>query len=134
MTWQARWFGDDVGDNSFSYGFVTLKIEPHIDPKLVWKVYADIQRGLRNGRRNRRLGPKSLELLRFVNERVNVADLSRAERRERLAPELVAAWDKEYPDDSYEGNTQEFWKAYHRARRAVMCANYEWREDNGQQP
>jgi hypothetical protein len=105
----SPWFGDEIGDDSFSYGFVTLEIEPWVDPKLAWKVYTDIQRGLRNGRRNRRLEPKSLEQLRFVNERVNVADLSRAARR-RFAPELVAAWDTENPDDSYEDNTQEFWK------------------------
>jgi hypothetical protein len=133
LTWQARWFGDDIGDDSFSYGFVTLKIEPWVDPKLVWKVYTDIQRGLRNGRRNRRLGRKSLELLRFVNERVNVADLSRAERREE-APKLVAAWDSENPDDSFDGNTREFWKAYHRARRAIVSPSYEWRENNHHQP
>jgi hypothetical protein len=133
LTWQARWFGDDIGDDSFSYGFVTLKIEPWVDPKLVWKVYTDIQRGLRNGRRNRRLGRKSLELLRFVNERVNVADLSRAERREE-APKLVAAWDSENPDDAFDGNTREFWKAYHRARRAIVSPSYEWRENNHHQP
>ena len=129
LTWQARWFGSDIWEDSFSYGFVTLKIEPWVDPKLVWKVYSDIQRGLRNGRRNRRLGWKSLELLQFVNERVNVANLSRVERREE-APRLVAAWDRGYPDDSYDGNTREFWKAYHRARQAVMSPYYEWRADS----
>jgi hypothetical protein len=126
LTWQARWFGSGMWEDSFSYGFVTLKIEPWVDPKLVWKVYSDIQRGLRNGRRNRRLGSKSLELLQFVNERVNVANLSRAERREE-APRLVAAWDRANPDDSYDGNTREFWKAYHRARQAVMSPSYQWR-------
>jgi hypothetical protein len=129
LTWQARWFGSGIWEDSFSYGFVTLKIEPWVDPKLVWKVYSDIQRGLRNGRRNRRLGLKSLELLQFVNERVNVASLSRAERREE-APKLVAAWDRAYPDDSYDGNTREFWKAYHRAHQAVMSPTYEWRADS----
>ena len=127
LTWQARWFGSGVWEDSFSYGFVTLKIEPWVDPKLVWKVYGDIQRGLRNGRRNRRLGSKSLELLLFVNERVDVAALSRAERREE-APKLVAAWDKANPDESYTGNTREFWKAYHRARQAVMSPTYGWNE------
>jgi hypothetical protein len=128
LTWQARWFGsgDEDEEDSFRYGFVTLKVEPWVDPKLVWKVYTDIQRGLRGGRRNRRLETKSLELLRFVNERVDVAGLSRAERR-RVAPGLVAAWDKAHPDDAYDGNTREFWKAYHRARQVVMSPAYEWR-------
>jgi hypothetical protein len=126
LTWQARWFGSGVWEDSFSYGFITLKIEPWVDPKLVWKICSDIQCGLRNGRRNRRLGSKSPELLQFVNERVNVADLSRAERRKE-APLLVAAWDRAYPDDSYDGNNQEFWKAYHCARQAVMSPSYEWR-------
>jgi hypothetical protein len=133
LTWQARWCGSGIGEDSFSYGFVTLKIEPWVDPKLVWKVYTDIQRGLRGGRRIRRLEPKSLELLRFVNDRVNVADLSRVERRKK-APELVAAWNEENPDDSYNGNTREFWKAYHRARRAVMSPSYGWREEDSPQP
>jgi hypothetical protein len=133
LTWQARWFGSGIGEDSFRYGFVTLKIEPWVDPKLVWKVYTDIQRGLRNGRRNRRLESKSLELLRFVNEQVNVANLSRGERRKK-GSELVAAWDKENPDDSYNGNTREFWKAYHRARRAVMSPSYEWREEDSHEP
>jgi hypothetical protein len=92
-------------------------------------MYSDIQRGLRGGRRTRRLEQKTLDLLRFVDERVNVADLSRAERRKQ-APALVAAWDKERPDDSFEGNTKEFWKAYHRARQAVMSPTYEWRGKN----
>jgi hypothetical protein len=129
FTWQARWFGDGIGEDSFRYGFVTLKVEPWVDPKLVWKMYSDIQRGLRGGRRTRRLEQKTLDLLRFVDERVNVADLSRAERRKQ-APALVAAWDKERPDDSFEGNTKEFWKAYHRARQAVMSPTYEWRGKN----
>jgi hypothetical protein len=133
LTWQARWFGDDIGEDSFGYGCVTLKIEPWVDPKLAWKVYSDIQRGLRNGRRVRRLGPKSFELLRFVGERVKVADLSRGERRKK-APALVAAWDRENPDDSHNGNTREFWNAYHRARRAVMSHSYEWREEGSHQP
>jgi hypothetical protein len=125
FTWQARWFGSGIEEDSLSYGFVTLKIEPWVDPNLVWRVYSDIQRGLRGGRRNRRLEPKTLELLRFVNERVDVANLSRSERRQ-CAPQLVVAWDRENPDDSYNGNTREFWKAYHRARRAVMSPTYEW--------
>ena len=66
--------------------------------------YSDVQRGIRGGRRNRRLETKSLELVRFVDERVDVAGLSRAERRQ-AAPGLVAAWDKVHPDDSYDGNT-----------------------------
>ena len=131
LTWQARWFGsgDEDGEDSFRYGFVTLKVESWVDPKLVWKVYTDIQRGLRGGRRNRRLETKSLELLRFVNERVDVTSLSRGERR-RVAPGLVAAWDKAHPDDSYDGNTREFWKAYTRARRAVMSPTYEWHSED----
>jgi hypothetical protein len=125
FTWQARWFGSGIGEDSFRYGFVTLKIEPWVDPKLVREVYSDIQRRLRGGRRNRRLEPKTLELLRFVNERVDVANLSRSERRQ-CAPQLVAAWDRENPDDSYNGNTREFWKACRRSRRAVMAPTYEW--------
>jgi hypothetical protein len=128
FTWQFRGLGSGIGEDSFRYGFVTLKIEPWVDPKLVWKVYSDIQRGLRNGRRVRRLGPKSLELLRFVNERINAANLSRGERR-KVGSELVAAWDGENPDDSFNGNTREFWKAYHRARQAIMSPSYEWRGD-----
>ncbi len=129
LTWQARWFGSGIGEDSFRYGFVTLKIEPCVDPKLVWTVYSDIQRGLRGGRPNRRREPKTLELLQFVNERVDAANLSRSERRQR-APELVAAWDKENPDYSYNRNTREFWKASHRARRAVMFPTYEWRGEH----
>lgn len=129
FTWQFHGYRKGGGEDSFGYGYVTLKIEPWIDPKLVWKVYTDIQRGLRGGRRIRRLGPRSFELLRFVDERVNVADLSHAERRNE-APKLVAAWDEENPNDSFEGNTKEFWKAYHRARRAIMSPSYGWRAES----
>jgi hypothetical protein len=128
LTWQARWFSVGIPEDSFTYGFVTLKIEPWVDPKLVWKVYTEIQRGLRKGRRNRQLGDKSLELLRFVNEQANVSTLTRSERR-KVAPELVAAWDKGHPNDSFEGDTREFWKAYHRARQAVMSPTYEWHDE-----
>jgi hypothetical protein len=129
FTWQFRGFSSGIGEDSFGYGFVTLKIEPWVDPKLVWKVYTDIQRGLRKGRRNRRLGSQSLKLLRIVNERVNVAELSRAGRREE-GPGLVAAWDSENPDDAFDGKTKEFWKAYDRARRAVVSPTYEWRAES----
>jgi hypothetical protein len=64
---------------------------------------------------------------------VNVADLSHAERRNE-APKLVAAWDEENPNDSFEGNTKEFWKAYHRARRAIMSPSYEWRAESHPPP
>jgi hypothetical protein len=35
LTWQARWFGGGISEDSYSYGFVTLKIEPWVDPKRV---------------------------------------------------------------------------------------------------
>jgi hypothetical protein len=124
FTWQFRGFSSGVGEDSFGYGFVTLKVEPWVSAKTVQKVYCDIQRNLRDGRGARRLKRETLKLLRFVNERVNVADLSLEERR-RLAPKLVAEWDKENPQYPYEGNTWKFWRDYHRARQAVISPSYE---------
>lgn len=129
LTWQARWFGDHETEDTFSYGFVTLKIEPWVPAETVEQVYRDIQRKLRGGHHARRLKKKNLELLRFVNERVNKATLSLKERR-RLAPDLVAAWDKANPEDTYNGDTWKFWRDYHRARRAVLFPTYEWPGDN----
>jgi hypothetical protein len=123
---EFRGFGNDIWEDSFSYGFITLKIEPWVPAREVGRFYLDLQRGLRGVSRARGLEDKSLRLLRFVNERVNVASLSRKERR-RLAPSLVAAWDEENAEDAYEGNTWKFWRDYHRARRAVMAPTYEWR-------
>ena len=42
LTWQARWFGrgDEGEEDSFGYGFVTLKVELWVDPKLVWEAIA----------------------------------------------------------------------------------------------
>jgi len=113
----------------FGYGFVTLKVEPWVSAKTVQEVYSDIQRNLRDGRGARRLKRTTLELLRFVNERVHVADLSLEERR-RLAPKLVAEWDKENPQHPYEGDTWKFWRDYHRARRAVLSPSYYWRSED----
>jgi hypothetical protein len=103
-----------------------LKIEPWVPAREVGRFYLNLQRGLRGVSRARGLEDKSLRLLRFVNERVNVASLSRKERR-RLAPSLVAAWDEEYPEDAYEDNTSKFWRDYNRARQAVVAPTYEWR-------
>jgi hypothetical protein len=126
LSGQFRGFGNDIWEDSFSYGFITLKVEPWVPAQEVGRFYLELQRKLRGVRRARGLEEKSLRLLQFVNERENVASLSRKERR-RLAPGLVAAWDKENAEDAYEGNTWKFWRDYHRARRAVMAPTYEWR-------
>ena len=125
FTWQFRGFRSGIGEDSFGYGFVTLKVEPWVSAKTVQKIYSDIQRNLRDGRGVRRLKRETLKLLRFVNERINVAALSLEERR-RLAPKLVAEWDEENPQYRYEGDTWKFWRDYHRARQAVLSPSYEW--------
>ena len=133
VTWQARWFGGEQTissfreeEDTFSYGFITLKAAPWVSPETVQQIFREALRNLRGEHRSRRLEDKSLKLLQFVYERVNVADLSRKERR-KLGPELVAAWDEENPKHRYEGNTHKFWRDFNRVRRAVLSPSYEWR-------
>jgi hypothetical protein len=133
VTWQARWFGGDrtissfrEEEESFSYGFITLKVEPWVSPQSVKQIYSEAQRSLRGEQRSRRLENKSLKLLEFVNERANPADLSSPKGRERLASELVSAWDEKNPKDAYGSNTRKFWRDFNRARRAVLAPEYEW--------
>jgi hypothetical protein len=135
VSWQARWFGREQTissfrkeEDSFSYGFITLKVEPWVSPESVQQIYREAQRSLRGEHRSRRLEDKSLKLLQFVIERVNVADLSLRERR-KLAPELVAAWDKENPKHRYEGDTWKFWRDFNRIRRAVLSPAHELRSE-----
>lgn len=129
LTGQFRGFGDGFWEDGFNYGFITLKVEPWVPAQEVGWFYLELQRKLRGVHRARGLEEKSLRLLRFVNERENVASLSRKDRR-RVAPSLVAAWDEENAEDAYEDNTWKFWRDYHRARTSVMAPTYEWRGDD----
>jgi hypothetical protein len=138
VTWQARWFGGDEtissfrqGEDSFSYGFITLKIEPWVSPESVQQIYSDAERTLRGEHRVRRLEDKSLKLLQFVTERVDPLGLTPEEReltprqlRRRMGQKLVDAWDKENPGDTYGSNTRKFWRDFNRARRAVLSPEY----------
>jgi hypothetical protein len=141
VTWQARWFGGEATIDSFrqegetfSYGFITLKIEPWVSPESVQQVYREAQQNLIAEHRVRRLEDKSLKLLQFVTERMDSLALTPEERKltprqlkRRMGPRLVEDWDKENPDDAYEGNTWRFWRDFNRARRAVLSPTYKWR-------
>jgi hypothetical protein len=134
LTWQFRGVGSGIGEDSFRYGFITLKIESWMPPEVVQRVYSDIQRGLHGERRARRLEEKSLKLLRFVTERMDPLTLTDEERkmtprqlRRRRGPRLVAAWDRENPKHPYEGNTWKFWRDYDRIRQAVVSPSFELR-------
>jgi hypothetical protein len=126
LTWQFRSYGDDLWEDSFTYGFITLKIEPWVPVEMVQEIFHSLQCRLRGRRRARLPEEKSLNLVQFVNEQVNVADLSLRERRER-GRQLVAVWDDANPEDTYEGNTWKFWRDYHRTRKTVMTPTYRWR-------
>jgi len=137
LTWQFRGVSSGIGEDSFGYGFITLKIEYWMSPEVVQRIYSDIQRGLHGERRARRLEEKSLKLLRFVTEGMDPLTLTDAERkmtprqlRRRKGPRLVAAWDKENPKHQYEGNTWKFWRDYDRIRQAVVSPSFQLRGES----
>jgi hypothetical protein len=141
VTWQARWFGGESTIDSFrqegetfSYGFITLKIEPWVSPESVQQVYREAQQNLIAEHRVRRLEDKSLKLLQFVTERMDPLALTPEERKltlrqlkRRMGSSLVADWDKENSKDVYGVNTWKFWRDFNRVRRAVLSPTYEWR-------
>jgi hypothetical protein len=138
LTWQFRGIGKQHSEASFSYGFITLKIEPWVPVDEVQQVYGVLQRQLRGNHRARHLETKSLDLLRFVSElrgRRNEAGSEEADTkgyvterqfRRRKGKEYVALWDEQHPSEKYDDNTWRFWRDYNRARRAVMSPSYGW--------
>jgi len=129
LTWQFRATG--AGADYWNYGFITLKIEPWVPADLVQQVYSDVQRRLRGGHRARPVEAKSLELLRFVNREVGLANLAALplKERRRLAPKLVAVWDQQNPTETYGSNTWRFWRDLHRVRRSVVSPAYQTHYD-----
>ncbi len=81
FTWQLRGFSDDIWEDSFSYGFVTLRIEPWVLRRPCDKSMAICSEKCEASMMLAASKRKNLELLRFVNERIDIADLSRGERR-----------------------------------------------------
>jgi hypothetical protein len=124
LTWQFR--GTGAGRDSWSYGYITLKVEPWISADLVERVYKDLQHTLL-GKDNRRVGEKNRELFRFVIGRMGPGgSLPRAR-------ELVEEWDRRYPQWRY-GHTdtdqvRRFRRDYNLARRLLAAPAYELRED-----
>jgi hypothetical protein len=138
LTWQFRGVDKHHSEASFSYGFITLKIEPWVPVEEVQQVYGVLQRRLRGKDRARRLETKSLDLLRFVSELRGRRDKAGNEEvdtegyvterqfRRRMGKEYVALWDEQHPNEKYDGDTWRFWRGYDRARRAVMSPSYGW--------
>ena len=73
------------------------------------------------GQDNRKLGNKSLKLLRFVTERIDpTSPVTEGEM-------LVEEWNRENPQWAYgKDDTRTFWRDYNRVRKAIMMPEYEW--------
>jgi hypothetical protein len=112
----------------FSYGLVTLTMEPWVSADTVQRVYRDIQRQWLGGD-NRPVGEKNRRLFSFVTERVGSVSLQ-AEEKRRLGKELVTEWDRQYSQDKerrgwpYHGDTRTFWRDYNLARRLITSPAY----------
>jgi hypothetical protein len=104
-------------------GEVVLHVAPWISPESVKNAYRRELwiRGWTNerygeGRRAksvRRISDRNLKLLRFVTDRID----HRGERPR--GKDVAAAWDAEYPEWAYGGDTRTMWRDYNRTRRQV---------------
>ena len=124
LTWQFRATGP--GHDLWSYGCITLKVEPWVSASVVERVYSDLQHRLL-GKDNKRVGEKNRELFRFVIGRM------RPDGSLPKARELVKEWDHEYPQWRYRyDDTQQvrrFRRDFNLARRLLAAPSYELREE-----
>jgi hypothetical protein len=118
-----RYKVEEVED--FRHGQITLTVVPWMSATTVNKVYLDIQRRMLDSTRNRKLELKNLELLRFVMEREDVANLSRPRRRKK-GQELVEEWNKMKPGWAYNKSqpTSTFWRDYDDIEESVVRPRY----------
>ncbi len=86
-------FGDT---RRFTYGEVTISAAPWVSEKIITEAYYNLQSRILPGKQNQPLGRRGLEVLRFVLQRENPLELTRARRRQ-IGKELVEAWDRKYP-------------------------------------
>ena len=110
----------------FAYGEVTISAAPWVSEKIVAEAYYNLQSRILPGDENRPLEWRRLELLRFVLERENPIELTRARRR-RIGKELVEAWDKEkahWAYGKYDQPTSAFWDAFNDAESQVMYPSW----------
>jgi hypothetical protein len=101
---------------------VTVSAAPWVSEKIVAEAYYNLQSQILPGKQNRPMERRRLELLRFVLQRENPIELTRARRR-RIGKELVETWDRKYPHWSYgkyKQPTSVFWKAYNDAERQLL--------------
>ena len=124
LTWQFRGTGSPL--DLWSYGYITLKVEPWLSASVVERVYSDLQHQLL-GKDNKRVGKKNRELLRFVISRMK-SDGSLPKARE-----LVKEWDRTNPQWRYGHEDTEqvrrFRRDYNLARRLLAAPSYELREE-----
>jgi hypothetical protein len=112
-------FGDT---RRFTYGEVTISAAPWVSEKIVTEAYYNLQSRILPGKQNQPLGRRGLEVLRFVLQRENPLELTRARRRQ-IGKELVEAWNRKYPHwsyDKYGQPTSVFWDAYRDAEKSVL--------------
>jgi hypothetical protein len=118
LTWQFRGIGED---DSWRYGYITLKVEPWVSASVVARVYSDLQHQLL-GKDNKRVGEKNRELFCFVIARMK-PDGSLPKARE-----LVKEWDDAYPQWRYGHEDTEqvrrFRRDYNLARRLLAAPSY----------
>lgn len=124
LTWQFR--GTGGGLDSWSYGRITLRVEPWVPAQIVKQVYSSVQHQLL-GKDNKRVGKKNRELFRFVIGRMGPGGSLPKAR------ELVKEWDRENPQWRYghddTNQVRRFRRDYNLARRSLAAPNYELGED-----
>jgi hypothetical protein len=124
LTWQFR--GTGGGLDSWSYGRITLRVEPWVPAQIVKQVYSSVQHQLL-GKDNKRIGEKNRELFRFVIGRMGPGGSLPKAR------ELVKEWDRENPQWRYghddTNQVRRFRRDYNLARRSLAAPNYELDED-----
>ena len=121
LTSEVRIYGNFEG-SPFSYGTVTLNVAPWMSAEALKNAFRDLQRRYILGQDLRRLGDKTLKLLRFVTERIDPTGPAPRGR------ELVARWNRENPQWAYSRDTRRFWRDYNRARQSVLLPPYVWRD------
>jgi hypothetical protein len=124
LTWQFQGTGSGFG--MWSYGYITLKVEPWVSASLVEQVYSYLQRNLL-GKDNKRVGEKNRELFRFVVGRM------KPDGTLPKARELVKEWDDSNPQWRYghddTDQVRRFRRDYNLTRRLLAAPNYELPEE-----
>jgi hypothetical protein len=120
---QKRKPDSELSPGGFRYGTIILEVAPWIRAKTVEAAFRDAKRQVSRNRKYRRLEEKSLKMIRFVaqyDEPPQGRQLLEAWNAQELVKRRIDKDPTWYYDPDKRGESSQFWRDYHRARRSLV--------------